>query len=343
MAVTIKDVAKLAGVAPSTVSRVIANSPKISEKTKMVVRESMEQLGYHPNFNARSLANCSSQALGLIMPSSANEAFQNPFFPEVIRGISTIAHKKEYAILMSTGQTEKEIFEGVKRMVQGGRVDGIFLLYSREDDLIQKYLHDLDFPFTVIGKPYRNVDSTIHVDNDNFGAAKSVTECLIQLGHKRIGFIGGDINLVVTKERQAGYQEALQNANLEIKEQYIVHEEFLKEGGKEAVSGLMSLDERPDALVVVDDLMAVGVLNMLNEMKIKVPDEISVISFNNSMLAEFSHPPLTSVDINIFELGYQAAKHLIEKINNPQEPAKRIIVPYKIIERSSCKLKKVSI
>ncbi|TYS15856.1 LacI family transcriptional regulator [Rossellomorea vietnamensis] len=340
MAVTIKDVAKLANVAPSTVSRVIANNSRISDSTKQKVREAMKKLGYHPNFIARSLANQSTQVLGLVLPGSADKFFQNPFFPTVLRGLSEGAHEKQYALQMTTGQSDQEIYDGIVQMVQGGRVDGIILLYSKVEDKVMMYLKERDFPFVVIGKPFKHADEITHVDNDNFRATKEVTDYLLKAGHDRIAFVGGDLNLVVTVERLLGYEKSLRNAGIPLEDRYIVHEEFLREGGQEAVKELMTLKNPPTALVVADDLMSLGVLNTLNEMGISVPDDISIISFNNVMLAEMSRPPLTSVDINIFDLGYQAARNLIQKIEDPREPVKRITIPHQIVERSSCSMVK---
>jgi DNA-binding LacI/PurR family transcriptional regulator len=339
MAVTIKDVAKLANVSPATVSRVIANNPRISEQTKKRVRAAMEGLSYHPNFNARSLANRSTKAIGLVMPSSGDIVFQNPFFSEVLRGISTKAHENEYVLYISTGNTENEIFQGVVSMVQGRRVDGILLLYSRIDDKIVGYLVEQHFPFTVIGKPFKDLERITHVDNDNFKISKEVTEYLIELGHERIAFVGGNLNLVVTIDRMLGYETALREANIPYCDEYIIHEEFLKEGGREAVAELLALDDPPTALVVADDLMAFGVLSMLDDLGIAVPEDISIISFNNLMLSEYSRPPLTSVDINIFQLGYEAVQCLIDSIDKPSQKPKRVTIPAKMIERQSCQRK----
>jgi DNA-binding LacI/PurR family transcriptional regulator len=340
MAVTIKDVSKLANVAPSTVSRVIANSPRISESTKNRVREAMKQLGYHPNLNARSLANKSSQAIGVIIPRSADKAFQNPFFPEVVRGISKIAHEKEFALYISTGSTEEELYEDVLRMVNGRRVDGIILLYSRVNDKITAFLQQQKFPFVIIGKPASDGNSITHVDNDNIKAAEDVTNLLLQLGHERIAFVGGNEDLVVTEDRLSGYKLALNKEGLQFGDEYIIHEEFLLEGGQEAITKLMSLPAPPTALVAADDLMAFGMLKTLGEMGISVPEDISIVSFNNIMLTEVSRPTISTVDINIYQLGFQAAKCLLEKIENADEPAKRIIVPYKVITRDSSGNKK---
>lgn len=337
MGVTIKDVAKASNVAPSTVSRVIADHPRISEETKKRVRKAMKQLGYTPNVNARSLANRSTQAIGIVMPSSADKALQNPFFPEVLRGISAVAHDLDYSLYISTGETEEEIYEGIVRMVNGNRVDGILLLYSRINDRVMKFLLEKNFPFVLIGKPHNRIDEITHVDNDNVKAAMGITKQLISQGHKHIAFIGGSTDLVVTIDRMRGYQLALQEAKIPLKDEYHIHTEFLKSGGREAVHKLFSLPEPPTGLVIADDLMSIGVITMLEEFGISVPDDVSIVSFNNIFLSELTRPPLTTVDIQIYELGQQATKCLIEKVKNKHEPAKRIIVPFQIVNRQSTK------
>lgn len=336
MAITIKDVAKLAKVAPSTVSRVIANSPRISEDTKTRVRNAMDELKYHPNFIARSLASQSTKVIGLVLPHSSGVFFQNPFFSEVIQGLSEGVHDNHYALQMTSGKTEFDSYEGVVQMVQGGRVDGIILLYSMIDDKIMEYLTKRKFPFVVIGKPYELVDKITHVDNDNYMAAKEATDYIIGLGHRKIGFIGGSPSLTVTLDRLNGYKEALRASDMDINEDYIIHGDFLREGGQEAVKALLRRTIPPTALLVTDDLMAVGVVNTLTEMQIEIPTEVSIVSFNNALFAEMSRPPLTSIDINIKELGYQAASNLIQLLKNENDPVKRIIIPHTLVIRQSC-------
>lgn len=340
MIVTIKDVAKKANVAPSTVSRVIANSPRISEKTKKRVREVMEELGYYPNFQARSLAAKSTQAIGVIMPNSAYHAFQNPFFPEVLRGISSNAHANRYGIYLSTGSTEDEIYNEVTSMVQGRRVDGVVLLYSRVNDKTMKFLQENNFPFTVVGRPDENEARITYVDNDNIFTTKQVTKHLIDLGHTNIAFVGGSIDFVVTIDRLNGYKLALSEAGLPFNDNYIVHEEFIKDNGKEAITALMALPSPPTALVTQDDLIAYEMISHLEEMNIRVPDDMSIVSFNNLMLSEHSKPPITSVDISTYQLGYEATNCLIEKIKNPDTLPRRITIPTKFIERKSCARRK---
>src|SRR5690625_2519062 len=165
--VTIKDVAKATGVSPSTVSRVISDSPRISEETKRKVRKAMKEMGYHPNISARNLVAKSTKSIGVILPSSADKALQNPFFPEVLRGIGSIAYEMEYTVTLLSGKTEKEIYQEVKRMVNGRYVDGIILLYSLMDDPVIDFLYKKNFPFVVIGRPYNYVNEITHVNNDN--------------------------------------------------------------------------------------------------------------------------------------------------------------------------------
>ncbi|GGM27875.1 LacI family transcriptional regulator [Paraliobacillus quinghaiensis] len=335
MAVTIKDVAKKANVAASTVSRVISDSPRISLDTKKRVKKAMKELGYHPNVNARNLAVRSSQAIGVIMPSSADKALQNPFFPEILRGIGTSAHETDYSLYISTGGNEEQIYEEVQRMVYGNRVDGIILLYSKVSDSVLDFLVDSNFPFVVVGKPYEYESRVTYVDNNNISASKDITNHLIDLGHQHIAFIGGSTDLVVTVDRLTGYQAAIKNANLPNNQDYIVHAEFLKSGGRKAVERLFSLEMPPTAMVIADDIISLGVLNMIEELGLDCPEDVSIASFNNLYLSEITRPPLTTVDINIYTLGAQAAKCLIEKAKDKNEPAKRIIVPYEIKYRNS--------
>jgi DNA-binding LacI/PurR family transcriptional regulator len=340
MVVTIKDVAREANVAPSTVSRVIANNPRISEKTKKRVKEVMNQLGYYPNLQARSLVAKSTQTIGVIMPNSAYHAFRNPFFPEVLRGISMNAHESKYGIYLSTGSTEEEIHEEVLSMVNGRRVDGIVLLYSRVNDRTMNYLEESGFPFTVVGRPSMNEERITYVDNDNIFITKQVTNYLIELGHKNIAFVGGNLDFVVTIDRLNGYNMALMEAGLPVTDAYFVHEKFVNEKGKDAIRTLVELEVPPTALVTQDDLMAYEIISHLEKLNIKVPDDISIVSFNNLSLSEHSKPPLTSVDIGTFQLGHVATKCLIEKIENPETLPIRITIPTRLIERKSCAVKK---
>lgn len=336
MTVTIIDVAREANVSPSTVSRVIADNPRISEQTKRRVREVMERLEYHPNFQARNLAARSTKTIGVIMAHSTTLAFQNPFFPEVIRGICSRAHASKYGIYLSTGGTEDEIFEEVVSMVQGRRVDGIILLYSRVNDRTMNYLKDMKFPFTMVGRPYKYDDEITYVDNDNKKIAHDMVDYLYQQGHRQIAFIGGDLDFVVSTDRLEGYRQALIDAGLPNSDDYFIHDKAFKEKGNKSIHKLMKLDVKPTAIVAHDDLVAYEIIRYLEELSIQVPTDISIVSFNNHALSTYVSPPLTSVDISIFELGFEATKFLLEKVQDTETAVVHHLVETKLIERESC-------
>lgn len=336
MAVTIKDVAQLANVAPSTVSRVIANNPRISEKTKVRVREAMEKLGYHPNFIARSLANQSTQILGLVLPSSSETFFNSPTFATILRGLSECARERKYSLLMNTGNSDEEIFEGVVEMVQGGMVDGIVLMYSRMNDHTITYLQSRNFPFVLIGKPYEFAEEITYVDNDNYLAAKEATNYLLELGHKKVGFIGGHSKLVMTHERLLGYEGALKEHGIVPRNDYIFYEEALREEMQEVMQNLLALSEVPTALIVHDDLMALSIMNSLRSLGCFTPEHMSIVSLNNTLFSEISLSSFTSIDTNMYDIGYQATRCLVQKLASPEERIQGAIIPHHFVERDSC-------
>lgn len=340
MSVTIKDVAQLANVAPSTVSRVIANNPRISEKTKVRVREAMKELGYHPNFIARSLANQSTQILGLVLPSSSDTFVTTPIFSPILLGLSEAAREKNYSLLMNTGKTDEEVFEGVVEMVQGGMVDGIILAYSEMNDRLITYLQSREFPFVLIGQP-DELEEVTYVDNDHFLAAKEATEYLLDLGHEHIAFIGGHLKVAMTHERLLGYEAALKDYDIVPNSHYQLYDDIVREGAHEVVKRLLSLPILPTALVISDDLISLGIVNSLNANGISVPEQMSIISFNDTN-AELSFPALTSVHLNIFDLGYQAVRCLTKKLMSPEDIIKGSVISHRIVERDSCqKVEKV--
>lgn len=336
MGVTIKDVGKLANVSPSTVSRVLANHPKISDETKRKVREAMEELGYHPNLQARSLVVKSTKTIGIIMPHSTERVLENPFFPEVLRGICLEARKSQFGIYLTTGATEEEIVQEVIEMVQGKRVDGIILLYSKTNDQIMDYLLQNKFPFTVIGRPFQNAERISYVDNDNVYITKEITEYLIGLGHREIAFIGANMEMVFTIDRLFGYKQALKENGIEFQKNFIVYDKDLNGQVKEKILELLNQVKAPTAFVVSDDFIAIELLSYAEELQISVPKDLSIVAFNNITTGKYMKPSLTSVDINIFQLGVEATKCLLEEIKYPQSLTKRITVPAKMIERSSC-------
>ncbi|APC49553.1 LacI family DNA-binding transcriptional regulator [Virgibacillus halodenitrificans] len=335
MAVTIKDVAKKANVSPSTVSRVISNSPRISENTKRKVHQVMKELGYHLNYNAHVLAQQKTRTIGIVMKKSASDSLHDPFFPEVLRGISAYCNKEDYNITLTTGESEEEIYENVVKMVRGKRVDGMIVTYSKRGDKVIPYLIESKVPFVLVGRPNDYADKIMFVDNDNVKSAEEATDYLIGLGHQTVGYIGGDLEYEVSNDRLKGYQHALTKNKLPLKEEYVANSDINSELD-DILSRFMNLNRPPTALVVTDDLVAMKVLQICRKEGIDVPEELSIISFNNALIAQLSSPALTSVDTQVFLLGHEAAKCVVQEIKETSAYKKSIIIPTVIKRRESC-------
>jgi DNA-binding LacI/PurR family transcriptional regulator len=333
MSVTIKDVAKKAGVSPSTVSRVIADHPRISAKTTRKVREVMDELGYHPNMMAKSLVSKTTKTVGVILPRPAEELLLNFFFYEFMRGVMAQLTRAGYDLLMAGGNNEREELETVMRLVRGGRIDGLLLLYSRSADPVIAFLRKENVPFVLIGRSL-DYDNVMSVDNDNVQAAYDATKHLIAQGQRRIGFVSGPAHLAMTQDRLAGYTKALAEAGLPFKQGWVVEGEFLLESGYRAMASIMSQPEPPSALVVIDDFVAFGVLKGLAELGYRIPQDVAIISFNNIALSELTMPPITSVDIGTYQLGYTASQMLLSTFQQ-EEIQPRQLIPHRLVIRES--------
>lgn len=336
MAVTIKDVAALAGVSPSTVSRTCKDHPAISAQTKKKVRAAMEQLGYEPNFQASSLANQTSRTIGIILPPSEQETYQNAFFLEVIHGISQCCNQKQYMNTVITGADEAEILGAVQTMVRNGMAEGFIVLYSREDDPVTEYLYEEGLLYALIGKAYRNANQTIYVDNDNVLAAREAAGYLIAMGHEAIAFLSGDSSLLVHGDRKAGYLLSLVEHGIPFREELYVEVPHVQEGDLRIFEELLERKDRPTAVLVSDDILAIALEKACISKGLSIPGDISVLSFNNSLIARFTNPPLTCVDINPCQLGWEAAAQMVSHMESPEMMATKIIVPHHIEERESC-------
>ena len=328
MPVTIKDVAKAAGVSPSTVTRVIQNKSTISDETKKRVRKAMTELNYHPNLNARSLVSSYTQVIGLVLPDDSDVFYQNPFFPSVLRGIAQVASENHYAIQIATGKDEKERLNAISQMVYGKRVDGLIFLYAQENDPLVQLVVDEQFPFLILGKSLSPFIPL--VDNDNIQAGFDATEYFIKKGCSRIAFIGGTKKLFVTQDRLTGYEQALQEHNLPLDNQRTFFaDEFLEEKGYNFSKQLFKYDPQTDAIITTDSLLAEGVCNYLNEHQLDVP----VLSFDSV------NPRLNLaayVDINSLALGRTSFETILQIINDVKENRQicyRQVIAHEIVEK----------
>lgn len=328
MRVTIKEVAKLAGVSPSTVSRVLTDHPKISQGTKDRVWKAMKELDYHPNVTARKLATNATKTIGLVLPNDVKLLAENPFFIQVLTGITTYAQSKGYYIMLTNASTLEGEIEALNHLFRSNLIDGVIMTVVREEDECVAFLRKNNHPYVVIGRP-NDTDSTLWVDNDNFQAMYEMVNYLIKLGNQRIAFIGGSSELTVTKNRRAGYEMALKNRGIHFNEDLVKGVKFSEAGGYQAAKELLAC-ESFDAIATTDDLIAVGALKALKDAG---RDDITVTGFNNTPIGNYQTPPLLTVEINSVELGHYAAKLLIEKLMNEASALSSYIVDTKLIKQ----------
>ncbi len=332
MPTTIKDVAKMAGVSPSTVSRVIGNHPKISQATKDRVAEAMETLQYRPNAIARSLANKTTKTLGLLLPNSDEDLLQNPFYVQVMRGISRYAQKAGYYILYSYTDHEEQEIKMLDELLHSKWVDGVILTTIRENDRCVEFLRANQHHFVVIGTPEEHGDEILWVDNNNINAMYEVVASLVEKGHKRIAFIGGPHEFAVTRYRLRGYQKALKHYGIPFQPEWVVERDYTEKAGYEVAKELFERAEL-DAIVTTDDLIAFGAQKALLELG---KNEVALTGFNNTILAEYKTPPISSVDIKAEALGYEAAKLLITNLKEKSDVTHCLIDAEFIERESSC-------
>ena len=337
MAVTIKDVAALAGVSTSTVSRVCNNNPAISKETQEKVRKAMAQLGYEVRTPAEPAQVHTIKMIGIVLPPSDRDVYENTFYLKAIRGISQVCNQRHVGSTVITGKDYYEILNTIQTLHSSNRVDGFVMLYSKKEDIVIDYLCEHGLMYVVVGKPNELAEQTICIDNDNLLAGREAADYLYDLGHRRIGYLGSRNDFMYAADRRAGYQLSLLLHQLPVRQDYCVEMESVNETGASTLQVLLSQTDRPTAFVVSDDMLALALERVCVQMHLSIPEDVSIIAFNNSLYAQLASPQLTAVDINSYQLGQEAANQIINYMDNPDQLPTKIMVPHKIVPRDSCK------
>ncbi|WP_277601856.1 LacI family DNA-binding transcriptional regulator [Macrococcus armenti] len=336
MTITVKDVARKANVATSTVSRVINDHPSISQATKKKVQKVMDELGYVPNISARNLGKRTTSAVGIILPPlNSKERLANPFFLEIIEAINGEARKHNLTTALAIAKDIDTLFENVKAMHTEKQVGGFIITYSVIDDPIIDYLRQQNIPFVLIGQPYDALSNTVYVDNDNQLLGQEATDYLIKNGHQNILFITNTTTENIFYERYFGYQKAMmmaqldahQSLTLNVPDDYVKLEEKIQSA-------------HATAIIALDDIFALRIIQLVELYGYKVPDDISIISFNNSIFSTLTHPYLTTLDIETEKLGQKAMYKLSSLIKGDNTDGMRFVIPHKLIERETVIAKK---
>ena len=334
MMATIKDVARRAGVSPSTVSRTLKDNPSISKETKAKVRAAMDELGYVPNSAAQMLATGLTNSLGVVLPPLTDrENISQPFYMEILTAINEEASCNSQVVSIATGATLEELVKQVELMHRQKRADGFIILYSETNDPVKDYLLKEKVPFVVVGAAVDNNDKVTYIDNDNKELGQEAVNYLRTKGHQKIGFVTDDLFGQVGQERYQGYIEATKEFNLETYPELVFSSKVIDSLKENLKSNQLT------ALIVKDDLIALRFIQWLNNQGIRVPEDYAIISFNNSTFSEIMHPFLTTYDINIKELGKESVLRLLDLLKNPKTKAQKITIPFKLIERESVSMR----
>lgn len=336
MKCTIKDIARKAGVSPSTVSRVISGNSRISADTQEKVRAIMEKMNYRPNLLARSLVNRTTNAVGVFSATSAEESMKHPFFAEALRGIGVKAAMHNLQLLLATSASQEEDGRAVREMMYSGMIEGLILLSTLRDDPVADLLHKHSFPFVVIGHP-QNAKQYHCVDSDNIKAGRLVANYMLQHGHRRFCYLGADESLSVTYNRQKGFTSALQDAGIAVTGDMFLSSPFLSgyTGQEELLLARFHAPEAPTAVVAQDDALAIWLMGALQKEGLHIPGDVSIVSFNNAAVSAYTSPPLSSVEVHPFSLGEKAMTLLLDLMKEPGLNPQWVEVPVELIERGS--------
>jgi LacI family transcriptional regulator len=331
MSVTIKDVARLAGVSVATVSRVLNASAPVQADTRARVLQVARELRFAPNGAARTLSRRRAGALGVILPDLYGE-----FFSELLRGIDQEAQRAGHSLLVSSSHHDSRGVGAAVRAMRG-RVDGLLVMAPEiPGEALDSALPD-GLPVVLLNRAAGVAAASVMVDNH--GGAHAMTRHLLSLGHRRIGFLSGAANNADSDERKRGFQDALREAGVPHDGELCVRGDFAEEGGWRGARVLLALAAPPSVIFAANDAMAVGALSALREAGVDVPGRIGVVGFDDIPVARFLHPPLTSVRVGIASLGERGASlllHALAERSPPGTPPRSVVLPAELVVRGSC-------
>ncbi|WP_248930215.1 LacI family DNA-binding transcriptional regulator [Paenibacillus hamazuiensis] len=327
---TIYDVAQAAGVSIATVSKVINGTGRISEKTRNHVLSVMDQLKYQPSMVASALTGKSTFTIGLTIPDLAN-----PFFAEIARAVEDRGHEYGFNVFICSTDNDPEREIRYYSLLTQKRVDGIIVATRIQNDQFLKKLISQNIPIALI----TNEMPTLAVDTvmvDDFLGGYQAGNYLAELGHRHIAIIAEDLVNKSNLERIRGCKQAMMAAAVEFDDRLLAVGEFTVQSGKEAMLRLLELDDRPSAVFACNDLLAIGAIQAARERGLHMPHDLSVIGFDNTVLATIIDPPLTTIGQPIQEIGRQAIDLLVQEIKGEKSLKQRVVLLPELVVRSSC-------
>ncbi|MHB1688418.1 MAG: LacI family DNA-binding transcriptional regulator [Ignavibacteriaceae bacterium] len=331
---TIKDVAKMAKVSIATVSLVIHNHNRISQKTKDKVLEAIQTLNYHPSHSARGLVKRNSGNIGFILTDD-HFLRTEPFYTHIFIGTEFEAHENEFYVLLTTVNSDFSANDNLPRFILERNVDGLIIAGKVPMPLIEK-ISEYNFPVVFVDyQPYEKKYPCVLVDNIKGSAL--ATNHLIEFGHKKIAFIGGDIEHPSIKDRLNGYKSALEKAGLKINDRLIQSDEDYpgRTNGYNAAEKLFKKNNDITAIFACNDAMAVGAMQYMKDNGIRIPDDCSVIGFDDVVSDNAIEPSLSTIRVPKMEIGTEAMKLIAHLIRNSSKENKKVLVPVELVVRKS--------
>lgn len=328
--VTIIDVALEAGVSYATVSRVINNKGHVKPEKRERVVQAMTKLGYVANQQARSLAGGRSQVIGLLVSDVGN-----PYIGEIVRGIESRLYTSQYDLLLYTTHRRKTKESSYVAVMTKGMADGLLLVTPQNISAYLEALHQSSFPYVLIDDFIKN-DPGSTVRCTNWQGAYDATRYLIELGHRRISLLTGDIGTATADERLAGYKAAINDNNIPLDSDLIVDGGFAHNSSYKATTQLLHLPAPPTAIFASNDASAFGAMDAVRDHGLRIPDDISIIGFDDIPQASLITPALTTVRQPLEQMGYMATHILLKQIEDCAYPSEHVELPTKLIIRSSC-------
>ncbi len=308
--VSIKDVARAAKVSHPTVSRALRNSPLVNHETAERIRQIAARMGYRPNTIARSLVTRKTQAIGVVVTTIAD-----PFIAEVVSGVEEIANKHGYSVVLSNSNADPDREVEVVHSFHERRVDGIIVTSSRVGALYLPMLSRLKAPIVLINNQHPDDDEFVHsVMIDNAASSRTAVQHLIELGHKRIGYLGDIAGFQSDTERFAGYRQALAVAGLPFLPELVVHGDGRPAGGNRAMEKLLALANPPTAISCYNDMSALGAMHAAHARGLDVPGDISIAGFDDLFFASYTRPLLTTIRQPKQKMGRMAMETMLKLI-----------------------------
>ncbi len=337
---TLDEVASRAGVGRGTVSRVVNGSPQVSPEARAAVQKAIDELGYVPNRAARALVTQRTDSVALVVSESEERVFGEPFFAGIVRGVSSALADTQLQLWLAMAQSPAER-QRVEHHLTNQHVDGVMLLSLHDADPLPGLLEQRGLPVVLGGRPARMLthdggegDADVaFVDADNEGGARLAVGHLLDRNRRRIAAIAGPQDMAAGVSRLTGYREALERAGMPVDEHLIAYGDFSEASGERAVHELLDRSPDVDAVFAASDLMAVGALRALRELGKRVPDDVSLVGFDDVAIARQTDPPLTTVHQPVEAMGREMVRLLLARIAGAAPTA--VMVETHLVERAS--------